>query len=262
VIEPLLRELDLWHAENRRATLWWRDDDACTDTPALRRLLGLARDYVVPVTIAAIPANSDDALVAAVAGSEEATVVQHGYAHRNHARPGERSAELAVGRDVASMHRELEAGRVRLAAMFGERFVPILVPPWNRMTNELAPHLPRLGFTGLSRFGPRPSRDVVPNLPQVNMHVDPIAWRHERRFIGLASTASRVVEHLAARRTHACDAEEATGVLTHHLAFGDDASLGIRALLDATARHPAVQWLSARAAFAAPSPHAKAARYA
>lgn len=260
MIELLLHELDLWHAENRCATLWWRDDDACTDTPALRRLLGLARDCAVPVTIAAIPVRVDGTLVAAVADAEEATVVQHGYAHRNHARPGERSAELAAGRDAASMHGELEAGHARLAAMFGERFVPILVPPWNRMTGDLAPHLRRLGFTGLSRFGPRASADAAPNLPQANTHVDPIAWRRERRFIGLASTVSRVVEHLAARRTHVCDAAEPTGLLTHHLAFGDDAWHGVGALLDATAGHPAVRWLSAPAAFAAP--RATAARCA
>jgi hypothetical protein len=252
VTEPLLRELDRWRAANRCATLWWRDDDACTDTPALRHLLGLAHDYAVYVALAAIPAGTDATLVAAVDACPEATIVQHGYAHRNHAAPGERSAELAAHRDASSMQGELEAGRGRLVAMFGERFVPILVPPWNRMTSELAPHLPRLGFAGLSRFGPRASREAAANLPQVNTHVDPIAWRRERRFIGLASMVSRVVEHLAARRTGACDADEATGVLTHHLAFGDDAWLGVRALLDATACHPAVRWLSAPAAFAAP----------
>jgi len=249
VIEPLLQELDRWRAVNRCATLWWRDDDACSDTPALRRLLDLARECAVPVTIAAIPARVDATLVAAVAGCEEAIVVQHGYAHRNHARPGERSTELAADRDAATMYGELEAGRARLAALFGERFVPILVPPWNRMASGVAPRLPQLGFIGLSRFGPRETREAAPNLPQVNSHVDPIAWRRDRQFIGLPSMVSRAVEHLSARRTRICDADEPTGVLTHHLAFADEAWSGVRALLDATAHHPAVHWLSAPAAF-------------
>lgn len=246
----LLRELDRWRSAGACATLWWRDDDACSDTPALRRLLGLAREFRVPVALAAIATSADETLVDAVAASLEATVVQHGYAHRNHARAGERSVELAAHRDRASVERELEEGRMRLAARFGGRFVPILVPPWNRMADGLAPALARLGFTGLSRFGPREHAHAAPNLPQVNAHVDPIAWRRERAFIGVASLLSRVVDHLAARRTGACDADEPTGVLTHHLAFGDDAWQGLRVLLDATARHPGVQWLPAVRAFA------------
>jgi hypothetical protein len=250
VTDALLRELDRWRSEGASATLWWRDDDACGDSQALRRLLGLAREFAVPVALAAIPARVDATLVAAVEASPEATVGPHGYAHRNHAHDGERSAELAAHRNAATVQAELAMGCARLSAMFGERFAPILVPPWNRMAENFAPQLSVLGFAGLSRFGPRERVCAAPNLVQVNTHVDPIAWRRERRFIGIASMLARVVDHLAQRRTRACDADEPTGLLTHHLAFGDDAWQGVRVLLDATARHPGVQWLSPHAAFA------------
>ena len=35
-------ELEAWRCRGRRATFWWRDDDAVEATPALERLLGLA----------------------------------------------------------------------------------------------------------------------------------------------------------------------------------------------------------------------------
>ena len=252
MIDALSLELDRWQAIGLRASFWWRDDDAGSDTPALRHLLGLAHDCALPLALAAIPARADATLAAAVEACAQACVVQHGYAHRNHAREGERSAELASGRDLASMERELDAGRARLRLLFGARFVPILVPPWNRMTSGLAPHLAALGFAGVSRFGPREAAYAAPGLPQVNTHVDPIAWRRERQFIGVAAMAARVVDHLAARRAGACDADEPTGLLTHHLAFGEDAWRGLRTLLEVIARHPAAQWLAVEAAFALP----------
>ena len=250
VLDALSRELDLWAAQGRRATLWLRDDDACSDSPALARLAALARAHAVPVAIAAIPAALDATLVDALGDCPEATVVQHGFAHRNHAAPGERSAELGDGRDVRVRVDELRIGRERLAGAFGSRFVPILVPPWNRAGDELLPHLRSAGFAGLSRFGPRAARAAAPGLPQVNTHVDPIAWRRDRRFIGADEAFSRVVEHLRARRENACEADEPTGLLTHHLAFDDAAWTFVDALLGRTAHHPACAWLDVRRAFA------------
>src|SRR6185437_984892 len=96
----LERELDRWHAQGQPATLWLRDDDACRDTPALRRLLTLASSHGIPVAIAVIPATLDATLADALSRCREATLVQHGYAHRNHASADERSAELGDGRGV------------------------------------------------------------------------------------------------------------------------------------------------------------------
>jgi len=164
IADALARELDLWVAQGRRATLWLRDDDACGDSPALARLLTLARTHAVPVAIAAIPAALEPTLAAALEGCREATVVQHGFAHRNHAPAGERSAELFEGRDVRVCIGELRRGKERLERTFGDRFVPIVVPPWNRAGEKLVTHLGAVGFTGLSRFGPRagvPDEQVV-----------------------------------------------------------------------------------------------------
>jgi peptidoglycan/xylan/chitin deacetylase (PgdA/CDA1 family) len=248
--EALDRELDAWQALGRRATLWLRDDDACEDSPALRRLLAIASGHAVPVTIAAIAATADSTLVDALCGCDEATVVQHGYAHHNHAPAGERSAELGDGRDVHARVDELRHGRARLEQAFGERFAPILVPPWNRAGDALLPHLTPAGFAGLSRFGPRATRDAAPRLLQVNAHVDAIAWRRDRTFIGADAALARITAHLAARRSHACDADEPTGLLTHHLVFDDAAFDFLDDLLGHTRQHPGAVWLDVAQAFA------------
>jgi len=246
----LERELDRWHAQGQAATLWLRDDDACHDTPPLHRLLTIAQAHAVPVAIAAIPAALDATLAVALSRFGEATVVQHGYAHRNHASVGERSAELGDGRDVDVRLDELRRGCATLRSEFGERFLPVLVPPWNRAGDALLPSLAPAGFGGLSRFGPRPAIDAAPGLRQVNTHVDPIAWRRDRAFIGADAALERLVAHLGARRERTCDTAEPSGLLTHHLAFDDAAWDFVDALLARTCRHPAAAWLDVGHAFA------------
>jgi hypothetical protein len=44
-----------------------------------------------------------------------------------------------------------------------------------------------------------------------------IAWQRNRSFIGVDEAIDRVTAHLRARREGAADADEPTGLLTHHL---------------------------------------------
>jgi hypothetical protein len=247
--EPLLQELERWRVDGRVATFWWRDDDACSDSPALARLFALASRHRVPVAIAAIPAGVDRSLVAAIGRCEHAHVVQHGYAHRNHAPPGARSAELGDDRTREVTLAELAVGRRILEGAVGERFSAILVPPWNRVAEALLPCLRDAGYAGVSRFGPRVSAGAEGGLAEVNTHVDPIAWRRGRAFIGCEAGVARIVAHLQARRAGTCDAGEPTGLLTHHLAFDDDAFAFVDGVLGTIARHDAARWLDVRTAF-------------
>ena len=249
--DDLDRELDTWRAAGRHATLWWRDDDACSDTPALQRLLRIVCEHDVPVALAAIPAKADATLADAIGVTSHATILQHGYTHANHQPAGERAAELGGHRSVAECIDELGAGRVALQRGFGRRFDAVLVPPWNRIAAELVQALPSAGLIGLSCFGPRDTMTPCARLSQVNTHVDLIAWKRGRAFIGVDSAIARLVAHLAARRDGHVDAAEATGVLTHHLVFTPDAWDFVDALCARTRRHPAVKWLDVRALFVA-----------
>ncbi len=94
-------ELCAWAEEGRRAGLWWRDDDAAKDSPALRQLLDLAGGDAPPVVIAVVPATLSDAAaerISAGAGQSHYWVVQHGYAHANHASDNERRAPQRISK--------------------------------------------------------------------------------------------------------------------------------------------------------------------
>ena len=93
----LSEELDAWAAAGRAATLWWRDDDAVEPSAALERLLGLAAARDVPIALAAIPARASEALARGIeTAGARVTLLQHGYAHRNHA--------PATKKKVATIH--------------------------------------------------------------------------------------------------------------------------------------------------------------
>ena len=242
-------ELDRWSAGGRRATLWWRDDDACLATPALARLLAIAAAHSVPLALAVIPARFSGELVMALDAAPGCSVLQHGFQHRNHAPVGERSCELGAHRPLAVSAAELVRGRERLQSAFGARFLPVLVPPWNRIAPALVATLAGLGYRGLSTFAPRTAVSAAPGLVQCNAHVDPIAWRHGRTFIGEDEAAARLAAHLRLRRHESVDATEPTGLLSHHLDFDDAAWQFVENVLARTRAHPAVEWLSAEAAF-------------
>ena len=238
----LTNELDAWQAEGRTASLWWRDDDAAAPTPALDRLAGLAREHGVMVGLAVIPAHAEP-LLAPWFESACAEVLQHGWAHRNHAAEGQKKSELGDGRESEAVMGELAKGFGKLRALAGERFRPVLVPPWNRISADLFPTLPHAGFRGLSTFGPRRAAYPVPGLMQTNCHVDVVDWRRGRRFVGPERALAAVVGHLAARRRGSVDAAEPTGLLTHHAVHDESAWDFCARVFDCTRRHPAARWL-------------------
>lgn len=244
----LERELDLWGALGRRATFWWRDDDAIRRTLALEQLLSLSSTHQVPVALAVIPRKADDTLPRILDG-DLTSVLQHGYSHRNHAPAGEKKCELGPHRPLSGILKELCLGRDRLVHLFGDRFLPILVPPWNRIDAVVTAALPSSGFAGLSGYTPRQETHAAPGLARVNTHVDPIAWRMDRSFLGTAPALELALDHLRARRVGHADPEEPTGLLTHHLDHDDGCWRFVGELLERTTSHPASCWLGAAAAF-------------
>ncbi len=246
----LERELDAWGAAGRVASLWWRDDDAVDATPALDRLLDLAGAHETPLALAVIPAQATAALTRRLGDAADVGVLQHGYAHANHAPAAEKKCELGPHRPLDDILDELRVGAARLADLFGASSRAVLVPPWNRMAPDLAGGLPDQGFGGVSLFGPRAAAEAAPGLVQVNVHADIIDWPGTRKFIGLDGAVAQIVEHLASRRSGTADAAEPTGLMTHHLAHDDACWDFLAEFLDRTGRHDAARWLAADEVFA------------
>ena len=137
--------------------------------PALDRLLGLCTSLgSIPLALAVIPKTVHQEAAGAILAQDTATVIQHGYAHQNHAVEGERKAELADNRDGHDALDELVIGRRRLEAMFDDCFAPILAPPWNRLAEPLLAQLAGAGLSGLSTYGPRTHANPAEGLAQVD----------------------------------------------------------------------------------------------
>ncbi len=242
----LSAELDRWAAAGRVATFWWRDDDAVTATPALDTLLALAERRRVPLALAVIPDGAKPALPERLSRSAaEVSVLQHGFAHANQAPAGDKKAELGDHRAVDAVAIELAGGSDRLTELFGDRYMPVMVPPWNRIGPRLAAALPALGYRGLSTFGPRPSGRHA----QVNTHIDIIDWHGSRGFAGEALCLGAALAHLTDRFDGRCDADEPTGLLTHHLVHDDASWRFMDRFLTETSGHDAARWVAAPDAF-------------
>lgn len=243
------RELDRWRSAGRRATLWLRDDDAVQLTQALDRLLDLADRAAVPLALAVVPAGATPALARRLAGLRAVSVLQHGYAHANHAGPGAKKSEYAEGRPLEAMTGELVRGRTTISRLFGDAATPVLAPPWNRIAPGLVGHLRACGLAGLSRFTPRRRPFAAAGVVEANAHVDLIEWRAGRTGKPAALIAAEAAAHLRARREGAVDAEEPTGLLAHHLAMDETAWAALAGLLDRFGRDARAAWLDAPTVF-------------
>jgi len=204
-------------------TYWWRDDDAKRATAPLARLLRLSEGSRTPLVLAVIPGGADASLAQCIEAKGHVYAWQHGFSHTNHAPVGGKKTELGSHRPAEAVLRDLSAGREQLSVLLGESFATVLVPPWNRLADDVIQRLPESGLTGLSTFGIGALNGLARGVPCANSHVDIIDWRGTRGFVGEAVVLSQLLTHIDARIAGTARALEATGLLTHHLVH-DEAS--------------------------------------
>jgi hypothetical protein len=215
------------------ATFWWRDDDAAEWTPALERLL----DIDVPIALAVIPEKAEEKLFGKL--PSHVAVLQHGTDHMNRAGPGEKKTEFPASEPDGRALARLTAAARRLREMSGGRALPVLVPPWNRIRQDLAEKLSPMGLIGLSRDG---TAKPVAGLAQVNTHIDIIAWHEGRRFIGEGEALAAAIELM--------EMTSPVGWLTHHAVHDAQAWR----FLERLARIEGVRWASAAELFSYTAP--------
>lgn len=223
--------------------LWWRDDDAGRIGPTLAPLLDLSLAGVRPIGLAVVPAWLDAATTRLIRNRPDVQVLQHGWNHASHALAGEKSIELGGAATTADCLDLLRAGAARLDSAFGDTFLPILVPPWNRIADRVLERLGEIGFTGLSTFADD-HRGAVSGLVHINAHVDIVDWRGDRRMKPIATLIAEVEDRIAQ------GGSPVIGILSHHLVMSVDdvARLG-QFFLELEARH-GCRWVAPRALFA------------
>ena len=145
---------------------------------------------------------------------------------------------------------ELDLGRRRLEALFDDKFIPVIVPPWNHIDAALLAPVAARGYSGVSGFGPRcepgygagHNISLPHNFTIVNSHCDLIRWKTGAKFRGATKTINQLVEHLQARRMHTVDASEPTGYLTHHIDMDREGWEFSEQLLENINAHQAARW--------------------
>ena len=234
-------------ARGSKLTFWWRDDDAEDVTPALERLLLLVRKHEFPLALAIVPKRATRALSDRIAGEPLIFVLQHGWRHRNHAPDGEKKVELGPERPADMIIDELALGFDRLRTRFPEKFLPVLVPPWNRVADAVRDQRRLAGLIGLSTIGPAPAH--APHW--VNVHVDILEWRPPRP---LSRAAAYAVLSAEAERRLAGDSEP-IGIMTHHLVQEDASWQLLDEMLGLISSHGAVMRPPINTLFRLPAQH-------
>jgi predicted glycosyltransferase len=214
---PLNAALKRARDQGCRVRFWWRDDDAVADTPALERLLALAGRYDAGIGLAVIPRALQASLVSRLAHESSAFALVHGWSHANHAPPDAKKAEFGAHRPLETMVEEAQHGLEVALGPLGEKLLPVFVPPWNRISGELIPRLPHLGFAGLSTFTDRSAASPAQGLLQINTHVDPIDWHGTRSAVEPHQIIAALTGAIERRITGDPDRTEPIGLLTHHL---------------------------------------------
>lgn len=217
-----------------RPKFWLRDDDAIEPTAALDRLIATCEQADVPLVLAVIPQPTGEALAERLANAKSVSVAVHGWAHQNHAGPTEKKQELGPQRPLDEILNELRTGREKLAVLHSQRFIPMLVPPWNRIDPRIPPLLPNIGFEALSTFGPAEPGPIR----TINSNVDLIDWHGTRGCVDHSALVNQIVERLGQR--------EPVGILAHHLVH-DEAVWTFFEKLFAITRSFNIEWLTGEA---------------
>ena len=245
----VIAALDAAAALGRTIEVWWRDDDAVAPTPELDRLLALAAEVGAPLALAVIPETVQPALAQRLAGEADVCVLVHGIAHRNHAPLGQKKQELLAA-DAATLD-GLRQGLEKLSMLFNSQALPVLAPPWNRISPDIIAQLSALGFAGLSTHAhDRHARD---GLIVVDTHLDPIDWKGgggavcASAHIGLL--AKLIEDRVSARGQEAGQEAGPIGILTHHLVHDGWIWRSVEDMMHRLGAHRAVRFVGAAASF-------------
>jgi hypothetical protein len=234
--QPLRDELRRLADAGRSVSLWFRDDDAIEPTAPLERLLEVTRSHAVPLSLAVIPAFTGAPLAERLQREAHASVTVHGWSHENHAAADRKKQELGADRPQEAVLAELRAGFGKLETLYPQQFVPVLVPPWNRIAQSLLPHLKGFGYRAVSVYGPAKEESPI---AMINTHVDIMDWHGTGGCRSHADLVGNLTAELKSRREgHA----EPIGLLTHHLVHDAAAWDFIARLFKETAGHPVIRW--------------------
>lgn len=240
-MKDVVEELERWQKENRPLNIWWRDDDATSPNQELMCAVDVASSLSIPLSIAVIPASVDSSLPKYLATVPQVRVLQHGYTHTNFEEPQHPKSEFGTSRKLEDVLSDIARGYQILSDSFGNMFLPVFVPPWNRISDDFIPHLAQLGIQQLSVFGSG-RHEIKSSIMKFNVHCDLIEWSN-RESLSSNQIDKLISDELRARRVGSIDTDEPVGLLTHHLLHSQDFWSEFSSLIDLTLHYPCVNWI-------------------
>jgi len=217
--------------------IFFRDDDVDEDEATLRRLLGLFQRQKIPVNLGVIPGLLTEAggeLLAQTFDNSPDLVEmnQHGWRHINH-EPEGRKCEFGPSRTYADQLADIERGQERMTAVFGERWRPVFIPPWNRCSEDAYRAIDHLGFCALSA---KQGASVVTGyrFQEISITLDLYRWKNGPSLKPPEEIVHEIVDQSLKRQR--------IGVMTHHKVMDEGAFDFLDSLLGALAQSPIVRF--------------------
>lgn len=177
-------------------SLWLRDDDIVSDSPNFR-LLSKLGNTGIPLVFAAVPYRlkfSDAELSYVNSLPNNVYFCVHGYNHANNAAEGTPS-EYPASADATAVRNQMQYGHKKISSTFGNRFLPMFVPPWNSFSPQHMDSVIESGYRYISGSYERTiegRKNVVESLP---CHVDVLDYPPQHPYP--LKTNESVIEELA-----------------------------------------------------------------
>ncbi|MFW5733850.1 MAG: polysaccharide deacetylase [Oceanidesulfovibrio sp.] len=234
--------LELW-PEGSGPRIFFRADDIAVPRERCERLFTIFHKHAAPLDAAVTPAwvsiPRAEGLLALAHGPARVDFHVHGWRHVNHepteaGEPGQKppkKCEFGQSRPRDSKKADLETARARIAGLFGESFLPVFTPPWNRCDGESLELLWELGFAGVSRDGGA-TPPAQPPLVELPVLVD----LHTRKEDDPEAGMEALLAEIAAGLEH-----PVCGVMIHHQRMNESAGFFLDMLIRVLAGFPEVR---------------------
>ena len=219
--------LERWQADERGIEIFFRDDDVDEDEESLRRLLDIFVRRNVALNLAVIPGCLTDSAIRYLGGHRDTypdliELNQHGWRHVNHEREG-RKCEFGISRTFSEQLSDIALGMAKMTSAFGDSWVPVFVPPWNRCTEHTCRALDQSGFLVLSR-----DEDGAPvsgyGFREISISLDLYKWRGGAAMRPVVEILQDLILQMAQPKW--------TGVMLHHKVMSDEAFSFVDLLLE------------------------------
>ncbi len=243
-LRPLYAAVEEWKITCGTAPFFLRDDDAARVTPPLRRLVGICRETEIQLMLSVIPGRLQPDLIDVVMECEHMVPVQHGFRHESHSTIADVKSEFPDEEALEPQLDRTKRGFEGMATAFRDRFVPILVPPWNNISETLVAHLATVGIMGLSCSGRRID-PIRHNVRVFNSWVSLNNFTTPKAPFDPIVIIDKYVRVIRNRMARTEDRLEPIGLTTHHLVTNEEQFRFLYDLIE-TVQEAGGHWLSPR----------------